>query len=626
MQLNPQPGEVIEVWLAASDHPSNANLWAGFLVMEVTHTALLSLAIRAKFLGVNDAGLAKELSGRFNRRAGWIHLCSSRPCTEPDDYVLHATQIRWWSLEGFQPSYLTPAVRRQLKKWLEGDGIPVPTERTSLLGNLAGALPKSGARKPGGEEEELENEYGYEQETPHHLPGEFPGSVPMPVDAPPEEPGPEMPAPASGATSREYLRQQLRQVRDRLGPGTGKPASKPAPILPGGGGAKEMKPERSSRQAVEGMMSSGSRLPALGSHPGAYASGGIKDIISKSYRGPAAELMQQAINNMAQRKQVLRQKKKKKHKKTPSDRLASAIKEAFNPRKKQRKRQPPDGGDPPEEEDPDGSSSWTDSQGEHHHRKRKKKRRVAVHQDGARLSYSESCTSASDEEESSETTDLEAPMKKKSQKKPGSVLALLVDHIRAQMSQTSLLDLDPSQAMVTQGVKVTSYFGLHIRPQYPGATNQLRELYSLARALDTLRTGDIASASDQLAGRFIAIHQSLVDGGWSTAKYMELTPLEDASAATPSLVLATRRHSKVCSKVQGHDGYGGGYGSGRGKGKSSWSNWGREGEKGDNSFKGKGKNSKGKGKNSDNRGRGKGGSQNPWANTLEKVEEKPPSK
>ena len=163
------------------------------------------------------------------------------------------------------------------------------------------------------------------------------------------------------------------------------------------------------------------------------------------------------------------------------------------------------------------------------------------------------------------------------------------------MSQTSLLDLDPSQDMVTQGVKVTSYFGIHIRPQFPGATNQLWELYSLARALDTLRMGDIGSASDQLAGRFIAIHQSLVDGGWATAKYMELTPLEDASAATPSLVLATRRHSKVCLKVVGRDGYGGGCGSDHGKGKQSWSYWERENEKSDANNKGKGKNNKRKG-------------------------------
>ena len=61
----------------------------------------------------------------------------------------------------------------------------------------------------------------------------------------------------------------------------------------------------------------------------------------------------------------------------------------------------------------------------------KKKRQVAAHQDGVQLSYSESCISTSEEEESSETTNLEAPMKKKSMKNPGSVLAMLVGHIRS---------------------------------------------------------------------------------------------------------------------------------------------------------------------------------------------------
>ena len=621
VMLCPRPGEVIELLLSATDHGSASRVWVGFLVVESTYTPAFTVAFRAKFLGVNDAGVAKEFSARFNRRVGWIHLCGSRPCVEADDYALHATQARWWTLEAFQPSYLTPAVRRQVKKWLEAEQIPEPAGAAPLVGAIVGAVPKSGAFKP--EFEEHLNDYDYEPESPYQGDGMNPPAGDVPPEVPEEHDFAEEVPPPTGGTSREFLRQQLRQVRDRIGPGNGIGAPMPPQTPVGGTGGKETKGSIFSKPAAEARMSSGSQLHALGNRPGAFKLEDAKGSTTKHSRGPAYDLMQQAINNMSLRKQAQRQKKKK-HKKNPSDRLASALKEAFRPQKKKRKaRHPGDG--PPDDEEPDGSSSWTDSQGVHHHRK-KKRRRVAAQPDGAQLSYSESCSTASEEEESSETTDLEAPMKKKSMKKPGGVLAMLVSHIRSQMSQTSLLDLDPTQDTVTQGVKVTSYFGMHIRPQFPGATNQLRDLYSLARALDTLRMGDIGSASDQLAGRFIAIHQSLVDGGWATAKYMELTPLEDASAATPSLVLATRRHSKVCSKVQGLDGYGGGYGFGRGKGKQSWSGWGREGEKGEAGNKGKGKNNKGKGKNQDSRGRGKGGGQNPWANNLEKAEEKPPTK
>ena len=117
--LCPKAGEVVELLMAASDPGSTFRIWAGFLVMESVYTPMFTVAFRAKFLGVNDAGIAKEFSGKFNRRVGWIYLCGSRPCIEADEYVLHATQARWWTLEAFQPSYVTPAVKRQVKKWLE---------------------------------------------------------------------------------------------------------------------------------------------------------------------------------------------------------------------------------------------------------------------------------------------------------------------------------------------------------------------------------------------------------------------------------------------------------------------------------------------------------------------------
>ena len=159
--------------------------------------------------------------------------------------------------------------------------------------------------------------------------------------------------------------------------------------------------------------------------------------------------------------------------------------------------------------------------------------------DGTMMSYSASSSSDSDDQESSSSTDLEAPLKKKSQKHPGSILALLVNHVKMQLSQGSVLDLDPSTDSVTQGVKVTTYFSLHVRNEFPQAMREMRELYSLARIIDTIRTGDVAVASDQLAARFIALHQSLLDGGWSTARHMELCPLEDSNGAGIKKALQT---------------------------------------------------------------------------------------
>ena len=102
----------------------------------------------------------------------------------------------------------------------------------------------------------------------------------------------------------------------------------------------------------------------------------------------------------------------------------------------------------------------------------------------------------------------------------------------------------------------------------------------------------MARVGDALSARFIALHQSLLDQGWQAARHMELFPLEDASAATSSMVLATRKHSKLVDRVQGKGGSSWpSWPKGRGKGKSEWTGGGDQQTKGK---KGKGGN---KGKN-----------------------------
>lgn len=73
--------------------------------------------------------------------------------------------------------------------------------------------------------------------------------------------------------------------------------------------------------------------------------------------------------------------------------------------------------------------------------------------------------------------------------------------------------------------------------------------------------------------------------------------MEDTTAASTSMVLATRKHTKLISKVQNQQAWNfwGGYpGRGRGKGKGDWSSgYDYKGEKGE---KGKGKKGKKGGK------------------------------
>ena len=122
--------------------------------------------------------------------------------------------------------------------------------------------------------------------------------------------------------------------------------------------------------------------------------------------------------------------------------------------------------------------------------------------------------------------------------------------------------------------------------------------------MDLLRKGDLAKVGDSLSARFMALHQSLVDQSWSTARHMELYPMEEATAASSALILASRKHGRLVDKVQGK----GNWGSWQGKGKqgrqSDWGTW------SDSQPKGR------KGKGPQNKGKGKG--KNPWQKGGEK--------
>ena len=123
-------------------------------------------------------------------------------------------------------------------------------------------------------------------------------------------------------------------------------------------------------------------------------------------------------------------------------------------------------------------------------------------------------------------------------------------------------------------------------------------MHNLAACLDALRRGELAATGDALAARFVALHQSMLDQGWGTARHMEIFPLEDSSAASAAVVLATRRHSRLIQKAQGVQPS---TWSGKGRGRGGRGEWGYYGEpKGDQRpEKGKGKKGKGKPKGKD---------------------------
>lgn len=209
-----------------------------------------------------------------------------------------------------------------------------------------------------------------------------------------------------------------------------------------------------------------------------------------------------------------------------------------------------------------------------------------------------SSTSSGDEDK--DGNKLEAPLRRKSLKRPGSVLKLLINHARQQLDQTAKVEVGSAVAEdPTLGVRIASYFSIIVKPNLGTALGPTREMYHLSNCIDLLRKGELSRLGDVLAGRFISLHQSVLDGGWQAARHLEVMPYEEVSAAGTSVVLQARKHARVAARALGADASWGWRQPPKGKGgKGKYPAW-NEGD-----WQGQGK---GKQKGPKGRGKGKGG-------------------
>ena len=304
------------------------------------------------------------------------------------------------------------------------------------------------------------------------------------------------------------------------------------------------------------------------------------------------QLLNQAAHNSNQKKERARQEQKKKKQKNPTQQLAKILTQVAR-----------QGSDQNQEGDRSGKSKKEKKKKEAQRSSAVKKRRTRggggdpESPSGDSPTGSSDCGSSEDwDKESSSHSDhkMIAPLKRKSKQKPGSVLQLLVQHARSQLDQSSKVGIAAAEdTSVIKGVKIGSYFSIVVRPQLGGSLGQARELHHLSQALDLLRQGDLDLLGDLLAARFMAIHQAALDGTWSTARHLELMPLEDSSAAGPEVILDARKHARLAAKCAPGDSWAWSPGAkgrgGRGRGQS-WSD-----QNSDQKGKGK-KGGKGKGK------------------------------
>ena len=602
--LAPKRGQVLEVPLNYTSLELAEEIWAGLLVMQTNLTLEHEVFVDVRSLGCRDSQITKDFSSFFNRRRNSIHLCRMSPCPV-ECQALHVTRLKIYPLEAFHREYISASMQRQIQKWLKEEVTPVSdAEDEGAASDAAPARrgglrrsekkppgdnpPSTGAERPGGEGEESRMHgmtEGKKQELRDRLEqarkkmsgGTPVGGAGRAAVLPPAEDTLE-----EGYLSQGYSPSPLEELRTgaELGP-------RPAGRL--GDGREEICRKERRRQTER----EAKREKISGRAKKYQDRGETRLVVSKE--GTMSALQDQLVLRAAEAARVRarhRREEKKKSKKSSGLQLIKMLTDQFGKSKKRKRK---------DREDGRGGGST-----------RKKKKSDSENGDpgdSSPTSSGEGSSGGSSDEESSsdqKKSKLDPPLKKKSKEKPGSVLQMLVDHAREQLDQTSKVDVGKqAPGDPTVGVKLASYFSIVVRPQLGQSMAQMREMHMLTQAMDLLRQGQLGLAGDVLAARFMSLHQSVLDGSWGSAKYLELLPLEDISAAGPSVIMEARRHAKMAAKVQNPDlwGWGAPYKGKGGRGKSySW-------QDGAGDSKGKGK------KGLKGRGKGKGWGSSPQGGT-----------
>ena len=617
----PIRGQVLEVYLPATDWESPAGLLVGLWVKEVNVTEQGEILVEVKSLGCNDAGVTKRLSNVFNRRVGLIHLCTEEKCRNVEANM-HVRRLRSWSVEAFQRTYISEYTKRCLRSWLSGmpegedekgdmdllgdtglETPPIPTTpvddgwepvpekeakspkippprkgpRASKAAPAAskGKVAGNGSGEKGIDRAELRQRL---EGARARMLGQKPGAAVRGVAE--DLNGPEW-VPSSESEHLDLQREPLEDLDQE----------QQAQIL-----AKRRERKKKIRalrkkekeEAPKKIMNVGGRLNQVergADHRAASSAGTTKD-----FQG---QLMEQALEVRKERMKKTREEKRRQTQKDPAHQLAKILTEVVKGKdrkkgsgergsgdklikkekkepQKSKKRKHRDGGDPGGDDPPTDDSYYSDWSG------------------------SEDGEADVDSSSDGQAKKLMGPLRRKSKANPGSVLQTLVAHARAQLDQSAKVQVGSElEKNLTGGVKISSYFAIVVRPQLGSSMAQIRELHHLAQAIDLLRQGDLSLLGDVLAGRFMSIHQSVLDGSWRTARHLELLPFEEGTAAAPEVVLEARRQAKIAEKLVPGDNWGwtnnyrGRGGRGRG---STWAD-------SQNDTKGKGKKGgKGKGK------------------------------
>lgn len=402
--LDPQRGEVLEVYMPSTDMVDPGGFWAAFLVFDKRILSDGSVLVEVRCMGCEDVDLFKKLQKRMNVRGEYLHLCLSTPCIITDDRpelngAIHVTQLRRWEFRDIiTADYISRSMRTQCRGWYVeiGDGVvqdgpPPRGGRTRKDKPLAGS--KATPAKP---------------EKPRKTPG-------------------------LSEAAKERLKERLREVRERT-LGTG--AVREPLVISDGVETEEDSEEADGSDSVEDPYKRKDPPAFPPIPPLALAelkvkkeSTVLKPAEKKSGRAKrkAAKMTEKDVGKvLATRENISKNwrrqlvdkavltaevKSKEKHKgKRKKDAKAKKVKEALALILT--------------------GSSKTKKE------KKKSKRKRWMRSDGVIESCSNSSEDSSEEEESSSSkSELDTPMKKRSRESPGSILAMLTSHVRDQLDQ-----------------------------------------------------------------------------------------------------------------------------------------------------------------------------------------------
>ena len=396
-------GDIIEFEAELIEGFAGENEVGAMLVTGTDISTEGSLVVIGRSIGSTSEALTRKLGLLVNRGGRGLHLCWADPCgmMHAED-VIHTQRVRWFTRESFAAPYLKPWGRMVIKDYAdiyEEGGAGKGEGRVTSTPKAAGEKPGAAGKNPKAKVKAAKDTGKKPPKTKE------PNARPGKRKAGPEDPG--EPRKGTPGTRRGGLDERLAKLRMAL---TGDGEHGEPEVIDLDSGLEEEEPydheDFAEEEAVAVKAEHWNRalVPVKREEGGSFLKKMKKVRKKKVTKDPSSQLL--AIAAQAREDQEAKEKQKKKEREKGSGgakalvKLLGALtgkKSSGSQKKKEKKKKGGDPGDSSEDSD-------------------------------------------LDEDTSSSESDLKAPLEKKSHKKPGAVLNMLIKHAKDTLDQSSVVE------------------------------------------------------------------------------------------------------------------------------------------------------------------------------------------